>query len=882
MVEADPHGGPGQQPLRTLDPLFTTVGFAFDIDRSNPVAGGGPGPPAGAADKTGAVGYLARDFAGLREVLLDRLAAISPAGVDRHLPDVGTMLVELFAYAGDDLSYYQDAVATEAYLRTARRRISVRRHARLLGYHVHEGCAARAWVCLEVDRPVTLPLSAVLFTTAAGAPLAGPGFTPLVPGVATTGPAVATTGPAVATTGIDAGSGPRPSSVDLHPGHNEIAVWHWGRHTCALPTGATAATFLDTHSPATSTGAAEPPARALALRGGDVVLFEETNDATGGPPDPTHRHAVRLRSVRRGVDPLYGVPIVEVTWAARDALPFTLPVRAEVRPGELVACSVVRGNVVGVLHGTPMRRSLDDGQRALPDPGLAWSQPFPDPAAVAGHQACVLRRLFVDWRATVERWWRDAQHGQALSAERLATLRAQVGARAVDELGLSAGGDAGVASRHAAGLRRLLVDSERLLAGRRRRLAVLARLAEARGPLGPTLVAELRDDWGPALTAALDAAEPAAWGPAAETVDQDPRRALPALDLTMPAPPGDAPPLAWTVVADLLDRDTDGSDVLVEMDDDRRAQLRFRRGDPPDGELVARYLLGGGIAGNVPAEAITAVTLAPEDPIQAGAATPNAPGQAGPATGHDEQAAAGDALRAVRSVRNPLPATGGCEPEDPVAVKRTVPRRYLVDQPRALDAGDYAYWAGKVEGVRRAASVMRWTGSSPAAEVAVQPTAGGMPDRFLLDRVRRRLHPVRRVGHDLWVRAPGYRPVILTLRVDLERDVVRADVRAALLALLSGGYRPDGSEALFHPSRLRFGQAVATSSVVAAVRDVDGVESVVVTRFAFLDEPVDLTAAPAAQPPESLAVGPLQILRLDNDPAVPSNGYAEVELRGGR
>ena len=57
-----------------------------------------------------------------------------PAGADharlaeRHVPDLGIALVELLAYVGDYLSYYQDAVATEAYLDTARRRISVRRH----------------------------------------------------------------------------------------------------------------------------------------------------------------------------------------------------------------------------------------------------------------------------------------------------------------------------------------------------------------------------------------------------------------------------------------------------------------------------------------------------------------------------------------------------------------------------------------------------------------------------------------------------------------------------------------------------------------------------------------------------------------------------------
>ena len=68
----------------------------------------------------------------------------------RHVPDLGIALVELFAYVGDYLSYFQDAVATEAYLATARLRPSVRRHARLIDYAMHEGCNARAWVVVTI------------------------------------------------------------------------------------------------------------------------------------------------------------------------------------------------------------------------------------------------------------------------------------------------------------------------------------------------------------------------------------------------------------------------------------------------------------------------------------------------------------------------------------------------------------------------------------------------------------------------------------------------------------------------------------------------------------------------------------------------------------
>jgi hypothetical protein len=53
------------------------------------------------------------------------------AVVYRRREDLTIALLELLAWAGDKLSYEQDAVANEAYLNTARPRISMRRHRRL-------------------------------------------------------------------------------------------------------------------------------------------------------------------------------------------------------------------------------------------------------------------------------------------------------------------------------------------------------------------------------------------------------------------------------------------------------------------------------------------------------------------------------------------------------------------------------------------------------------------------------------------------------------------------------------------------------------------------------------------------------------------------------
>ena len=106
-----------------------------------------------------------------RQLILDRLALLIPEWRERNVPDVGIALVELMAYVGDHLSYYQDAVATEAYLDTARHRISVRRHARLVDYVLHEGCNARAFLVVETESDEELDPQEVFFVTSyPGAP----------------------------------------------------------------------------------------------------------------------------------------------------------------------------------------------------------------------------------------------------------------------------------------------------------------------------------------------------------------------------------------------------------------------------------------------------------------------------------------------------------------------------------------------------------------------------------------------------------------------------------------------------------------------------------------------------------------------------------------
>ena len=150
-------GSGSDQPPANFDPILSDIDFSFKVECPSDFdcAAALPCPPQPAA-KPG-IDYLAKDYTGFRRMMLDRLSLLAPGWNERSAADVGVMLVELLAYAADNLSYRQDAIANEAYLATAHKRVSVRRHARLVDYALHDGCNARAWVQVKVAADQTLP-----------------------------------------------------------------------------------------------------------------------------------------------------------------------------------------------------------------------------------------------------------------------------------------------------------------------------------------------------------------------------------------------------------------------------------------------------------------------------------------------------------------------------------------------------------------------------------------------------------------------------------------------------------------------------------------------------------------------------------------------------
>jgi hypothetical protein len=337
-----------------LDPLLSAVNFTFRLtargkfDQKTEVAA------LIDASSTPEINYLAKEYTSFRQLMLDRLSVLLPQWTERSVADIGVMLVEILAYVSDHLSYQQDVLATEANLSTARRRISVRRYARLLDYFINEGCNARVWVQVRVNtdkekqgQTAPLPKHTKLFTRVAGQ------NTLVVDEQLIADQA----------TSEQVETFETMDEVDgLYVAHNEMHFYTWGARECFLARGATRATLCG----------AFPH-----LRRGDVLIFKEVlNPRTGRreDADPTHRCAVRLTNdavahddpigqvfsstgIYTRKDPAggYSMPITEIVWNGEDALPFPLCISTktgcEADDIYLENVSVALGNIVLADHG---------------------------------------------------------------------------------------------------------------------------------------------------------------------------------------------------------------------------------------------------------------------------------------------------------------------------------------------------------------------------------------------------------------------------------------------------------------------------------------------------------------------------------------------------
>jgi hypothetical protein len=351
---------------------------------------------------------------------------------------------------------------------------------------------------------------------------------------------------------------------------------------------------------------------------------------------------------------------------------------------------------------------------------------------------------------------------------------------------------------------------------------------------------------------------PLTWLPAA-TADEGPG---PEIVLTEQLSAGGTNP--WICVSDILDakefdraytldaarfrslqRNSDSS-LQLDYDGDGGDTIRFGCNgfgiDPADGtRFTVTYRVGAGAAGNVAAGAITRF-----DPARA-------PG--------------------VTAVTNPLPATGGADPETLDSIRRFAPQKFRASQVRAVIPSDYQVAAQSLPWVQKAGTAFRWTGSWLTVFTTPEPFDSEAITVAQRTEVIDLLNRYRMAGYESYV--PDVRYVSIDLIIDIcaVPAAFQSDVKVAITAALSAA-SPAG---FFHVNNFTFGQPLERSALEAAIQRVPGVAGILCVRLRVRGR-----TAGWVEMPDTVPVGAGQIIRCDNDRSAAERGSFSVNVAGGR
>ena len=906
------------------------------------------------------INYLAKDYGSFRTTILDRLSQLLPNWAGTSEADLGVALAELMAYVGDHLSYQQDAVATEAYIETARSRISLRRHALLIDYHIKDGCNSRVWITVSVSgkpgEPLFLDRSVTRFyTDSAGVPV----------DLKVGDPNQEANAEAALPNGVVVFQ-PMCDAV-LYPELNQMSFYTWGNTNCCLPQGATEATLLTSLTN---------------LQSGDVLIFQEMKGpqtGAAGDADIRHRCAIRLTNVATQdsegnplIDPLFNDPatglppqVTEIQWSQEDALPLPVCISSTflASTGDHTSVSnvsVAFGNVVladqglslsGIPLGTvpaprlfyPPNLAADRCTVAKPTPLPVRFRPLiPDSPLTQAVPLSVVALPNIGNPVTTGVLPLDAGGLVSLpNSSGFACLTLQTtdpaswpqffGVKVNPNTVTPANFDLSVIYNPPGGLKQITLEVFPDLnptSAATQINAVSHFIDVTPGPTSPSgypVTPVMLSNTGPVNLQDLSsktyltvqAVNPETWLPlfgvsaqpnadpkyfdlqvlydpqpsvgigvtlpitvetftglststAASSIDGnselitvqsfaqtpdsslsasaiinfDSTSALPAITLTATL---NGITQNWNALPDLLESAESDPVFVVEIESTGAATLRF--GDSVNGKapeqatsFVAAYRIGNGTAGNVGTDSITNFVGDPR----------------------------------ISSCTNPLPATGGTDPETNDQIRRRAPQAFLT-QERAVTMTDYQHVTETNSLVDQAVATLRWTGSWYTVFIAVEPEGGGNLTPTLQKVLKQNVERYRLAGQDLEIDSPQYLSLQIELDVCVDPGYFQKDVQQGLLQVLGSGVMANGQKGLFYPDNFTFGQTVYLSPIYAAARSVAGVVSVIATIF----QPQGVNSATYLAAGE-IKLGPLQVARLANDPSYQDHGQLTLNMEGGK
>ncbi|KFB75923.1 putative baseplate assembly protein [Candidatus Accumulibacter cognatus] len=345
-------GAPDNALPLAMDPLLNALPFKFRPGCFNlnctPMEKGRPAPTEPEID------YLARDYDSFRHVLIAAMMRRVPGWSPSSEADLDQVLIDLVAADADEQADYHDRVMNERALATARKRVSLARHARLLDYHIHQGNQASTWLALEVAGMVDLP--------ATGQDEFG----------VWSGRAWQDDDAVIFAMARDGGSWRQRCFAPL----NRLRLYTWGKTVTALATGSTEAD-LTAATPLTQTEAealrdfflgthasqVPGPGAADVNTAVDQLLIQEALNPETGTANgrriaqrqllkllPLHGPIARAEALQ---DPFTGEWLVRVRWRAEDALRQNFCFVCDCAGQPVEDVSLFHANLLRVTQGRP-------------------------------------------------------------------------------------------------------------------------------------------------------------------------------------------------------------------------------------------------------------------------------------------------------------------------------------------------------------------------------------------------------------------------------------------------------------------------------------------------------------------------------------------------
>jgi predicted phage baseplate assembly protein len=314
--------------------------------------------PAAVSNRPGLsrVAYRAGTHSQFRDTMLARLSTL---GLDllqtRRDDDFSIALIDSWATVADILTFYQERIANENYLRTATERVSLQELAKLIGYSLRPGLAAETYLSFILDEPPVMPPGV---TPPANVANSTPKFVPLPPGIKVQSVP---------------GPGEQPQTFETIETIEARSEWNAMR--------------VLTHSPYGNAKRVWLPGSQSTVQTGDMLLFED--DA--GKPSIRRVTEVLIDSARglTRVDIDSAVAVDSGGWVVGPGLPVKSPPPLSVLEARKLTEGVnwVQGDLVAVAHAANW--DLDEFANAI-------NQATPQAAApsMVAHRMGVQARAF--------------------------------------------------------------------------------------------------------------------------------------------------------------------------------------------------------------------------------------------------------------------------------------------------------------------------------------------------------------------------------------------------------------------------------------------------------------------------------------------------------